>query len=66
MWLEGSDLSLSLEEWMAQALEFQSPDHAYPITRNEKKPRWDKNYIQPYFVGGGHPGLEANSLEANS
>lgn len=34
MWLEGSDLSLSLEEWMAPNSRIPIPDCAYPITRS--------------------------------
>lgn len=36
MWLQGSDLFLSLKSRCHQALESQSPDCAYPITRNQR------------------------------
>lgn len=60
MWLEGSDLSLSLAEWM-------SPNSRIPIRlylsnhKELKKPRWGENDIQSYFVGGGPPGLVVSS-----
>lgn len=34
MWLEGSDLSLSLAEWMSPNSRIPIPDCAYPITRS--------------------------------
>lgn len=61
LWLEGSDLSLSLEEWKLPSSRISIPWLWLSQLKKWKKPRWDENDMDFYFMGGGHLGLVVNS-----